>query len=72
MMAYPSVNCQRCKGERWPYPTPEGVYTCQRCRAVLAGRNADDPLGSPAQQAARKAAGERLSKARSDLRRGNS
>ena len=58
-MAYRSAICTRCGGERWPDAVPEGPYTCQRCRAVLAGRPADDPLGSPAQQAARKAAGER-------------
>lgn len=58
-MAYPSAVCQRCSQERWPDPGYMEPYTCQRCRAVLAGRPADDPLGSPAQQAARKAAGAR-------------
>lgn len=71
-MAYPSVYCSRCKGERWPHPQPEGVYTCQRCRVVLKGGNADDPLGSPAQQAARKVAGERLRQSPNRFRRGNS
>lgn len=58
-MSYPSVTCQRCHGERWPDPGHAEPYTCQRCRAVLKGRNAVDPLGSEAQQAARNALGAR-------------
>jgi hypothetical protein len=53
------VHCARCRGARWVrVDTPE-PYTCQRCRMALAGRPTDDPVGSPAQQAARKAAGAR-------------
>ena len=73
------VVCVRCHGTKWvPDPliplTADGrvagppiplalPYTCHRCRAVLAGRNAVDPLveaPSPAQVAARAAAGARL------------
>jgi hypothetical protein len=70
--------CDRCSGMRWvPDPliplTRDGrqagppipltlPFTCARCRAVLSGRNAADPLDTPtrAQQAARAAAGARL------------
>jgi hypothetical protein len=46
------VTCVRCHEERWTsLPEP---YTCQRCRAVLAGqRNVVDPLPSEAQRASR-------------------
>lgn len=63
------VRCQRTKwvpdplipltadGRRAGPPIPlELPYTCHRCRAVLAGRNASDPLGkapTEAQRAAR-------------------
>jgi len=77
------VVCARCHGTKWvPDPliplTADGrvvgppiplvlPYTCHRCRAVLAGRNAVDPIveaPSPAQVAARAAAGARLRAAR--------
>ena len=73
------VVCVRCHGTKWvPDPliplTADGrvagpaiplalPYTCHRCRAVLAGRNAVDLLAeapTPAQVAARAAAGARL------------
>ena len=39
------VTCQRCGHARWTaLQTP---YTCQRCREVLAGGNARDPLAPP-------------------------
>ena len=57
------VACARCAGQRWilvrPATAPD-PYTCLRCRAVLAGRNASDSVGSQAQQDARAQAGERL------------
>lgn len=53
------ATCHRCKETRWPDPGHAEPYMCQRCRAVLAGKNAVDPLGSPAQQAARREAGLR-------------
>jgi hypothetical protein len=42
------VLCTRCSKPRWVLvageaPTPTD-YTCQRCRAVMAGKNAVDPL----------------------------
>lgn len=49
-----AVTCTRCHGARWPFPPPDPVtFVCIRCRAVLAGRNAEDPVvvRSPAQQA---------------------
>ncbi len=49
------VRCQRCRGKRWilvrPASAPDPEYTCQRCEAVLAGKNAADPLGTEAQRA---------------------
>ena len=41
-----AVRCRRCCGERYVLPEhlPEDGYVCLRCRAVLAGRNAADPL----------------------------
>jgi hypothetical protein len=51
------VVCVRCLGPRWilvkpaSAPDPAG-YTCQRCRAALAGKNALDPLATDAQRAA--------------------
>ena len=77
------VVCVRCQGTKWvPDPliplTADGrvagppvplvlPYTCHRCRAVLAGRNAVDPIveaPTPAQVASRVAAGARLRAAR--------
>jgi hypothetical protein len=77
------VVCARCHGTKWvPDPvlplTTDGrvagppiplvlPYTCHRCRAVLAGRNAVDPIveaPTPAQVAARAASGARLRAAR--------
>jgi hypothetical protein len=44
------VTCTRCGGQRWTLvPNGQPVleeYTCTRCRAVLAGRNAADPMVS--------------------------
>ena len=57
--AVPEAVCSRCTQMRWPDPGHAEPYVCQRCRAVLAGKNAVDPLGSPAQQEARKRAGLR-------------
>jgi hypothetical protein len=38
------ADCARCDRTLWPAgPVPEG-WICHRCRAVLAGRNAVDPL----------------------------
>ena len=59
------VACSRCQGQRWtlvrPATAPDPTdYVCIRCKAVLAGRNASDPVGSQAQQDARAQAGERL------------
>lgn len=39
------VSCIRCQGQRWVLVTPQSApdptdYFCQRCRAVLAGKNA--------------------------------
>jgi hypothetical protein len=77
------VVCVRCHGTKWvPDPliplTADGrragppiplelPYTCHRCRAVLAGRNAVDPSAAPptpVQVAARAASGARLRAAR--------
>ena len=65
--------CSRCESARWlPDPiiplTPDGrivgppiplvlPYTCHRCRAVLAGQRATDPLVSPERRAQLFAAG---------------
>jgi DNA-directed RNA polymerase subunit RPC12/RpoP len=51
------VVCTRCRGRRWvlvkPASAPDPTdYTCRRCRAVLAGTNASDPLVTEAQRAA--------------------
>jgi hypothetical protein len=58
------VACARCTGQRWilvrPATAPDHPYTCLQCRAVLAGRNASDSVGSQAQQDARAQAGDRL------------
>ncbi len=54
------VRCVRCDGDRWiPAVVPE-PYTCQRCRAVLARKNAADPLGTVGQRAALAKARQRL------------
>ena len=53
------VTCTRCGEPRWP-TRPTDPYTCQRCREVLAGGNAVDPLPTEAQRAARAAAQARL------------
>ncbi len=74
------VICARCQETKWvPDPiiplTADGrvagppiplelPYTCQRCRAVLAGRSAPDPLPTEA----RRAAGARLAATRTSLR----
>ena len=66
--------CSRCESARWlPDPiiplTPDGriagpviplvlPYTCHRCRAVLAGQRAIDPLVSPERRAQLSAAGQ--------------
>jgi len=73
------VVCVRCHGTKWvPDPliplTPDGrvagppiplalPYTCHRCRAVLAGRNALDPLSKEPTEPQR-AARLRLARAR--------
>ena len=44
--------CTRCGGHRWPVVSIE-PFVCHRCRAVLAGKNAEDPLGTSAQRAQR-------------------
>jgi len=59
------VACARCAGQRWilvrPASAPDPTdFVCIRCKAVLAGRNASDSVGSQAQQDARAQAGERL------------
>src|SRR5262245_56303132 len=59
-----AVACARCGGERWPVdpPTP---FVCIRCRAVLAGKNAVDPLGTPGKrEAPARALAARLAKHR--------
>jgi len=41
------VWCRRCGGQRWVHEAttdPHAPFTCRRCQAVLAGRNAADPL----------------------------
>ena len=39
------VTCTRCKGKRWTWAIERDLgYVCIRCRAVLAGKNAVDPL----------------------------
>ncbi len=63
------VACARCGQPRWPHlplgpddPAPID-YVCHRCRVAVAGGYAVDPCpaaASPAQQAARTAAVERL------------
>jgi hypothetical protein len=54
------VRCARCRKPRWIVVRPAGaatpVYTCQRCSAVLAGRNAADPLVTEAGRARSRAA----------------
>jgi DNA-directed RNA polymerase subunit RPC12/RpoP len=50
-----AVTCTRCQGQRWvlvkPASAPDPTdYVCIRCRAVLAGRNASDPLVTDAQR----------------------
>jgi hypothetical protein len=62
------VPCRRCQDERYVLRSqvPEDGYICFRCRAVLAGRNALDPLPpppTPARERAARAGGERLSRA---------
>jgi hypothetical protein len=47
-----AVFCSRCQGPRWtlvkPASAPDPLdYVCIRCRAVLAGRPAADPLPTP-------------------------
>lgn len=43
-----AVTCTRCQGARWPTPQPNpATFLCHRCLAVLAGRNAADPLKRP-------------------------
>lgn len=51
------VVCVRCRGRRWilvkPASAPDPTeYSCHRCRAALAGKNAADPLATDAQRAA--------------------
>lgn len=61
--------CTRCGGPRWTLLVPTD-YLCLRCRGVLAGRPAMDPLQQPpsqAQQAARAVAGARLTASRPAL-----
>jgi hypothetical protein len=73
------VVCVRCHGTKWvPDPliplTADGrvagppiplvrPYTCHRCRTVLAGRNAIDPLGKEPTEAQR-VARQRFARAR--------
>jgi len=45
------VLCARCHEQRYPFKTWTEPYTCPRCREVLAGGNARDPVGSDAQRA---------------------
>jgi hypothetical protein len=52
-----AVACARCQGPRWTLTkrasAPDPLdYACTRCRAVLAGRSAADPLVTDAQRAA--------------------
>lgn len=54
------VDCLRCGERRWPALPVVEPFVCYRCRAVLAGKNAVDPVPSEAQRAAWKAAGGRL------------
>jgi len=64
------VRCSRCSGARW-IPgalAAGGLYACLRCRVVLAGQNATDPLrsASPAMlDALRKASSERFQRGNS-------
>jgi hypothetical protein len=41
------MRCVRCRHVRWPTLPLSEPYVCRRCLAVLAGRNAIDPLASP-------------------------
>jgi hypothetical protein len=43
MSVTPGSTCTRCHEERWPFHASRSD-TCQRCREVLAGGNAVDPL----------------------------
>jgi len=54
------VKCARCEGLRWVEVSVPEPYTCQRCRRVLEGRPAQDPLVTEAQREA----GKRLAKQR--------
>ena len=54
------VTCARCEGIRWVRVDIPIPYTCQRCRRVLEGRPAADPLATEAQREA----GKRLAKRR--------
>lgn len=61
-----AADCSRCGMRRWVLVTPARApeptdYSCQRCRAVLAGRNSVDPLMTDAQR-------ERLAQARQSPR----
>jgi hypothetical protein len=58
------VTCRRCHGTRWVRVDVLEPYTCQRCRRVLAGRPAIDPLGTPKQQEQ----GRRLAQTRAQQR----
>jgi hypothetical protein len=55
------MQCLRCRHLRWPTLPFSEPYVCRRCLAVLAGRNAIDPLANPERAARMK--GNRLGKA---------
>ena len=45
------VTCTRCRQTRWVYMAEAPTkFVCQRCQAVLAGRNAVDPLPTVGQR----------------------
>jgi hypothetical protein len=55
------MRCVRCQHLRWPTLPFSEPYVCRRCLAVLAGRNAIDPLANPDRVA--RMTGNRLRKA---------
>jgi hypothetical protein len=45
------MRCVRCHQLRWPTLPFSEPYVCHRCLAVLAGKNAQDPLVTPERRA---------------------
>jgi hypothetical protein len=44
MTTWVEMQCTRCGQTRWPTLPIREPFVCMRCTAVLAGRNAVDPL----------------------------